>query len=276
MPPVTNAELRRIADDLHRAETTGVPIAPPSAAWPDFTLEDAYRVQRINIDRRLRAGERAVGHKVGLTSRAMQQMLGVDSPDFGVVTDALVLSNGSHLDVDALIAPRVEAEFAFRIGRTLSPFPDRDEIMHSIVGVSVALEVIDTRVAEWRIALVDTVADNASCARVVFGAFLPATPELIDSLPAAVVSLDENGAERVSGAGAAVLGHPLTALTWLATTLGGVGDVFREGDVILAGAVAAAVPLVADARYTASAAGFGAVELLTTGGTGSSTTGAER
>lgn len=263
--PLT-AELRRLADDLHRAEGDRVPIAPPSTTEPGLSVDDAYAVQRTNVERRIAAGERAVGRKIGLTSRAIQQQLGVDSPDFGIVTDAMVVADGGDLDLSQLIAPRVEAEFAFRLGRDLEPSPSRDELLAALDGVAVALEVIDSRVADWRIGLVDTIADNASSARIVTGPFAPATPDLIASLPDIVVTLTKDHDAVAEGPGSAVLGDPIVSLLWLAEAIGGYGESFTAGDIVLAGAVARAVDLVPDADWAASALGFRPVSFRTTSG----------
>lgn len=264
--PSLTVELRRLADDLHRAEVDRAPIDPPSSIAPELTVDDAYAVQRVNIDRRLAAGERIVGRKIGLTSRAMQEQLGVDSPDFGIVTDAMVVADGAVLDLSQLIAPRVEAELAFRIGRDLPPSPTRDELVAALDGVAVALEVIDSRVADWRIGLVDTIADNASSARIVTGPFAPVTPELIASLPDVVVTLTEDHDVVVEGPGSAVLGDPIVSLLWLADAIGAYGESFAAGDIVLAGAVARAVDLVPDADWAASATGFGPVSFRTISG----------
>ena len=152
----------KLADALATASRTGTPIPQPSASLPGLTVDDAYRVQSINIARRLAAGERAVGHKIGLTSLAMQQQLGVDQPDFGVITDAMVVPNGGIVDPATYIAPKFEAEFAFQIGAELPPQPTLEQLRAAISGVAVAIELIDSRIADWKITLVDTVADNAS------------------------------------------------------------------------------------------------------------------
>lgn len=259
-------ELQRLADRLHCAEVDRAPVAPPSSTASGLTIDDAYAVQRANILRRVDAGERVIGRKIGLTSRAMQQQLGVDSPDFGVVTDAMVIADGARLDLSELIAPRVEAELAFRIGRDLPPAPTRRALLEAVDGVAVALEVIDSRVAEWRIGLVDTIADNASSARIVTGAFEPATPELIASLPDLVVTLARDREAVAEGPGSAVLGDPIVSLLWLADAIGGYGESFAAGDIVLAGAVARAVDLAPDAEWAASAPGFRPVSFRTTSG----------
>lgn len=260
------AELQRLADDLHRAEVDRAPIVAPSTVAADLTVDDAYAVQRANIERRLADGERMIGRKVGLTSRAMQEQLGVDSPDFGVVTDAMVVVDGEELELSELIAPRVEAELAFRIGRDLTPSPTRRDLVAALDGVAVALEVIDSRVADWRISLVDTIADNASSARIVTGPFAPATPSLVASLPDLIVTLTRDHDVVASGPGSAVLGDPVESLLRLAEEIGAYGESFAAGDIVLAGAVAKAVDLVPSATWAATAPGFRPVSFRTTSG----------
>lgn len=256
------AELVAIADVLRDAEGARSAVQPPSNLRPELSLDEAYLVQRVNIQRRTQHGERLAGHKVGLTSLAMQRQLGVDQPDFGVITDRMVISDGASVCLDELIAPRLEAEFAFQFGADLPAAPSVEQLVAGLSGIAVALEVIDSRVADWRISLVDTVADNASSARVVYGDFVPGTAVALSALPATIITLARDGEDLVSGPGSAVLGDPLLALHWLSTAIGEYGDRFRAGDVVLAGAVAAAVPLTPGSTWEARADGFAPVTLV--------------
>lgn len=255
-------EIRAIADALWAAERTGEPIPQPSATRPELSLEDAYRVQAVNIERRLARDERVVGRKVGLTSLAMQRQLGVDQPDFGVITDAMLIADGGGLELAGLIAPRLEPEFAFRIDAELPPSPSAEEVRAAIGAVCVSIEVIDSRIADWRIGLVDTVADNASSARIVLGAWREATPGLLEQLLDTRISLARNGEEVASGPGSAVLGDPVAAVHWLAGTVGAFGQAFSRGSVVLAGAVTGAVPVIAGETWSASATGFEPVTIF--------------
>lgn len=257
--PAPHDDVHALAEALHRAEEDRRPIPPLSLTSPGLTIESAYRIQRHNVELRLAAGERQVGHKVGLTSRAMQQQLGVDQPDFGVLTDRMQIANGGTFDPRTLIAPRIEPEFAFRIGEDLPPAPDLAQLRAAIDGVAVALEIIDSRIADWKIALVDTVADNASSARVVWGEFAPADEGMLTALPGREITLRQDGAVAATGAGSAVLGDPLVSLHWLATAIGAFGERFRAGDRVLAGAVCAAVPLTADSEWQTAAPGLAPV-----------------
>lgn len=261
---VTVVDIAASAQALARAEADLIGIEPLTEQYPSITVGDAYAIQSINIARRLAAGERLVGRKIGLTSQAIQQQLRVNEPDYGAITDAMQIANGGSIAAETLLAPRLEAEFAFEIDTDLPLSPGYDELVSAVSGVAVAIEVIDSRVADWRIKLADTVADNASMARVVWGEFVPATPELLAKLPATTISLMRDGEEVCAGPGSAVLGHPLTSLHWLAGVLGAQGDGFRAGDRVLAGAVAAAVPLTAGAQWVATAEGLPPVHLVST------------
>jgi len=252
-----------LAAALEAADRDRAPIAPLSAAHPDLTMEDAYAVQRALRARRLQQGARIVGHKVGLTSQAMQEMLGVDQPDFGYLTDAMVLPDGAHVGARALIAPRVEAEIAFRLGAPLrGPGLDVPAVLAATEAVAPALEVIDSRIADWRIGIVDTVADNASSARVVLGAFVAL--EGVGDLAAVEATTrveDADGAVAEStGTGAAVLGHPAHAVAWLAEALDRLGgEGLEAGQVVLPGATARALPVAAGASVTATFGALGEV-----------------
>jgi len=259
-----SATVSAIADDLRTAERTRVPIPPPTEARSGLTIDEAYAVQTANIALRIEGGEVAVGHKVGLTSEAMQRQLGVDQPDFGVITDAMVIADGRSLAVDELIAPRLEAEFAFLIGDPPPRDPTIDQVRASISAVATALEVIDSRVVDWRITLADTIADNASSARIVVGPWVPATPELLEAVIGTELALTRDGEIVAAGTGAAVLGDPVVALHWLARAIGGYGEQLAAGDVVLAGAVAASVALEPGHDWAAAADALGSVRMTST------------
>lgn len=233
----------KAAEGLLVAERSRVPMAPLTAQTPGLTLQDAYRIQAAAVACRVAGGARVVGHKVGVTSRAMQEQMGVCEPDSGVLLDDMVLSSGSELARGELMQPRVEAEIAFRLGRGLEgPDVTREEARGAVSQVFLALEVIDTRFTSWRIGLADSIADNASCARVVTGAMVPLDPVWDLAAEQLVVSVD--GRAVATGEGRAVLGDPFRPLVWLAGRLsrfapGGL----RAGDLVLAGAVHASLPL---------------------------------
>lgn len=253
---IDGSRIEELAEALWHAERTRDPIPQPSAELMELTLEDAYAVQGIGIARRVADGETVIGRKVGLTSLAMQQQLGVDQPDFGVITDAMAVPNGGGLDLSELISAKLEPEFAFRIDAELPQSPTIEQVRAAIGAVALSLEVIDSRVRDWRIGLVDTVADNASSARIVLGEWREATPELLGQLPGIEIAFDRDGERVGSGPGSAVLGDPVNAVHWLATAIGAFGQSFARGSVVLAGAVTAAAPVAPGQAWRATAPGF--------------------
>ncbi|WP_198588583.1 2-keto-4-pentenoate hydratase [Geodermatophilus chilensis] len=256
---IDGALVQWLADELAAAAAQARPVAPLTARAPGLDLTGAYAVQRALVRRWTDAGDRVVGHKVGLTSAAMQQQLGVDQPDSGVLLDRMVRTDGAILDAGRLIAPRVEAELALVLGADVPAGATRDQAAAAIASVAVAVEVIDSRIADWRIAVEDTVADNASSAYAVVG--WPVPVEDVGDLRTVGLVLHRNGDVAATGAGAAVLGDPVLALTWLARRLAEPGKRLQAGQVVLPGAVHAAVPLAAGDVVTATGSGLGSVSL---------------
>lgn len=241
MGTLTGTERREAAELLARAAAETKPISPLTERWADLGLEDAYAIQKLVIDDRLAAGERRVGWKIGLTAKAMQRQLGVDQPDFGPLLDRMEIADGGVCSVADLVAPRVEGEIAFRLAADLGGSGlSADDVLAACQSVVPALEIIDSRVADWRIALADTVADHASAARFVVGGD-GCSPGDLD-LAAAELVLRRDGEVVERGSGAAVLGHPANAVAWLAGTLAQFDEGLRAGDLILAGALHAAIP----------------------------------
>lgn len=254
--------IEQLAQELWDAEQLRAAIEPLSVRHPGLRLGDAYEIQTVNRDRRLAAGERIAGYKIGLTSKAMQEMLGVDTPDVGYVTERMVVPCDGSLAADELLAGRIEAEFAFRLGAAvLTDNVTLDDLRAVISHVAVSVEIIDSRIRDWRIGLIDTVADNASSARIVVGGWVPATPELFDSLLERVITLTEDGQVIGEGPGSAVLGDPLEALCWLANTLSAQGTHLQPEQVVLAGSVHRMQPLIPGRHYEATCADFPAARL---------------
>jgi 2-oxopent-4-enoate hydratase len=239
----------QLADALERAERDGRPMAPLSDQVAGLDLETAYSVQRLVMSRRIGGGARPVGHKVGLTSVAMQEQLNVSQPDYGQLLDDMAIDSGTRIDRSPLIKPRVEPEIAFVLGAPLAgPGVTTDAVLGATTAVAPALEVIDSRIVDWRITLVDTVADNASSARFVLGERV--SPVGLD-LASIRTSLYRDDDEVGSGLGSAVLGHPAAAVAWLANTLAGFGESLAAGEIVLPGAMCASVPLDAGHRFRA-------------------------
>jgi 2-keto-4-pentenoate hydratase len=252
---MTAARLDALARELADAAARRAPVAPLSERFPDLTVADAYAIQGRNA-----AGRATAGHKIGLTSRAMQDMLGVHEPDYGRIFADELLTSGATVERHRLIAPRVEPEIAFVLAADLpTAGVTAADVLAATGHVRPALEVIDSRVADWRITLVDTIADNASCARVVVGTRQTAPADV--DLAAARVTVTVDGEVVQRGEGAAVLGHPAEAVAWLANAVGAFGAELRAGDVIMPGSMCAAVDLAAGAHVVADFGALGAVEV---------------
>lgn len=256
---------RSLAEALWTAERDHVPIAPLTDDHPDLTVEDAYAIQTINIERRVGEGRLIRGRKVGLTSAPMQQLLGVDEPDFGVVLDDMFIEDGDAIPMDTLLQPRVEAEVAFIMGDDLAgPGVTTSNALAAIAGALPAIEIVDSRVRDWKIKLADTIADNASSGRLVVGGNL--TPVAGLDLRLVGVAVSRNGQVVDTGAGAAALGNPARCVAWLANKLAGFGTALHAGDVILPGAVHKMIAVEAGDVFRAEFAHLGAVTARFTNG----------
>jgi 2-oxopent-4-enoate hydratase len=252
------AVIDRFADELYQAVADRRPVEPLTARAPDLTLEDAYAIQTKVIDRRVQAGARVIGRKIGLTSKPMQQMLGVAEPDFGVLLDDMFVEDGDEIPLGSLLQPRVEAELAFVMAADLAgPGVTTAKALTAVAGVLPAVEVVDSRVADWKIKLVDTVADNASSGLLVVGGRMRRVEDLDLRLLGVVVS--RNGEMIDTGAGAAALGNPARCVAWLANKLGSLGAGLRAGDVVLPGAVHKMVPVQPGDVFRAEFSRLGAV-----------------
>ncbi|WP_327749771.1 2-keto-4-pentenoate hydratase [Streptomyces europaeiscabiei] len=246
-----DAGMAAAADDLLAAERSRTALEHLTRRRPELTLDDAYRIQWTNVQQRLAHGARIAGHKVGLTSLAMQQQIGVDQPDSGVLLDDMLLPSGSTLHLDQFVMPRVEAEIAFRIGADLhGPHVDTHTVRASVGEVLLALEVIDTRYGDWRMTLQDSVADNAAAARAVPGPAIALHSGL--DLGSEEITVRVDGEVVVRAPGSAVQGGPLNSVVWLVRQLDRYGAGLRRGDLVLAGAVHASLPLQAGSRIEAS------------------------
>lgn len=230
-----------IAERLIHARTKNSPIAPLTVDHPEITVADSYQISQIVFEKRLKTGAKLIGRKIGLTSAAVQKQLGVDQPDFGYITSDMILNHEGILPADALIAGRVEGEVAFVMGRDLEgPGITWDQVIQATDHVLGCIEIIDSRVRDWKIKIQDTVADNASSAMIVLGNH-PKKLSQID-LEMAGMALRLNSEVESSGVGAACLGHPIHAVIWLANQLGQFGEKLRAGDIILSGAYGPVVP----------------------------------
>lgn len=231
-----------VARALREAEASREPVEALSSRWPELDTVDAYEIQRLNVEARIREGATIRGHKVGLSSRAMQDMMGVHEPDYGHLLDDMFLFESQNVSAAELLQPRVEVEVAFVLGAAL---PKRScnaaDVVRATAFLLPAIEIIDSRIADWKIGIVDTIADNASSARVVLGGN-PMRLEDVDVRDIGA-ALRLNGEIVETGTAAAVLGNPVTSVAWLARTIGEFDVALEEGHVVLPGSCTRAVPV---------------------------------
>jgi 2-keto-4-pentenoate hydratase len=262
---ISQQQRQEAAQALANAERTRVPIPPLTATYPFLDVTDAYEIQLLAARGRLAAGGRVRGHKVGLSSRAMQKMLGVDEPDYGQLFDDMFVLEGSAVPAARWCAPRIEPEVAFVLRSPLAgPGVTVADALRAVEFVVPALEIIDSRVRDWQIRLPDTIADNASSAAVVLGGV--ATPLAGLDLRTIGCVLRMNGEVVETGAAGAVLGNPVTALAWLANKVAGGGVTLEAGQVVLPGSCTRAVPVTAGDTVWADFDGLGSVSVTFTGG----------
>jgi len=241
---LTQDQIAQAAQGLFQAAQDKTPMAPLTETFPGISVEEAYQVQTINIEKRLRSGGRVVGKKIGLTSPAMQEMFGVGEPDYGQLLEDMLRYQGVDCDASRLLQPRIEGEIAFVMDRDImGPGITPTEVARAAAGVAPALEIIDSRIKDWKIKIQDTVADNASAAAFVLGASL--TPLGGLDLRHVGFVMTKNGQLAGTGAGASVLGSPLQSVAWLLNKLGEMGVGIKAGEIILSGAASAAVPIAA-------------------------------
>ena len=241
---------------LHEALLEGQVIDPLTDRYPALDIDTAYAIAQGLMARRIEAGERIIGKKIGVTSKAVQTMLGVHQPDFGWLTDAMVVPEGDAIPMSTLIQPKAEGEIAFVLKSDLQgPGVTAADVLRATDGVMVCFEIVDSRIREWKIKIQDTVADNASCGVFVLGSAL-VDPRAVDLITCGMV-LEKNGEVVVTGAGAATMNSPVNAVVWLANTLGRRGIALKAGEVILSGALGAMVPVAAGDNLTVSIGGLG-------------------
>lgn len=249
----------KTADALWVAARDRAPISPVTGTAPGLSITDAYAVQQVNLHRRLGSGAKLVGRKIGLTSQAMQTLLGVDEPDYGYILDDMVIE-GDAVDAQSFCSPRVEPEIAFLLKDSLrGPGITVDDVRAATQSVAVALEIVDSRIADWRLTLADTVADNASSGAVAIGDWVRYTDDL--ELPDAVASLHLNGTEIDSGSGTAVMGDPAAAVAWLANALADYDTELSAGQFVMSGSFTSAAFVHSGDTATATISGLGTVAL---------------
>lgn len=256
---ISRNEIALLADSLYDARTKFQQCEPLTSRLPDITLRDAYTVSEINLQRRLQQERtRLLGKKIGLTSRAVQKQLGVNEPDFGYLTSDMNVPMGEIVPIGGLLQPRVEGETAFVLKRDLSgPGVTVADVIRATDFVLPCIEIIDSRVRDWKIKIQDTVADNASSALLVLGT----EPRSLRhrSLRLAGMALRVDGEVVSAGSGAACLDHPCLAVAWLANKLGEFGVSLKAGEVILSGAFGPVVPVLGGEHVEVEISGLGKV-----------------
>lgn len=257
---LSDAVRERLAADLAEAERTRVPMSPLTTAQPEIDVVDAYEIQLINIRRRVADGATVVGHKVGLSSEAMQKMMGVDEPDYGHLLAEMEVFSDRPVPAADYLFPRVEVEVGFILADDLPGAGcTEDDVLAATAAFAPAIELIDTRITDWKIGLCDTIADNASSAGFVLGSER-VSPKDVDICAIDAV-LTRNGEVVAQGRSDAVLGNPVTAVAWLARKVDSFGVRLKAGDVVLPGSCTRAIDVRPGDEFVAEFAGLGSVRL---------------
>ena len=236
--------LHELADELFAALCEQTTVAPLTARHPELSIDDAYVISKRLLENRLSQGESLIGKKIGVTSKAVQNMLNVHQPDFGFLTDQMKFENKCEMPISRrLIQPRAEGEIAFILKDDLiGPGVTNEDVLDATEWVVPCFEIVDSRVEDWKIKIQDTVADNASCGLFLLGEGA-VKPRDIDLVTCGMV-VRKNGEVLSTGAGAAALGSPLNCVSWLANTLGRYDIPLKAGEIILSGSLVPLEPVV--------------------------------
>jgi 2-keto-4-pentenoate hydratase len=254
------SKIEKFAAQLIEAEQTRVGMDPLTTSDPEISIDEAYYIQLQNIKKKLVEGQKIVGKKIGLTSVAVQKMLGVDEPDYGHLLDSMVVENGGTIDIKTMLQPKIEGEIAFILKKDLKgPNVTVLDVLQATDYVVPALEIVDSRVQDWKIKLQDTVADNASSGLVVLGG----KPTKIEDIDLELIGmvLMQNGEVANTGVGAAALGNPASCVAWLANRLADYDITLKAGEVILSGALSSMVVAKPGDNFTARFAHLGQVSV---------------
>jgi len=257
-------QIQLLGDELYQSMKQRQPIQPLTSRFADLSIEDAYHISLQMLERRLQAGERVIGKKIGLTSKAVQNMLKVDQPDFGYLTDAMVFNQGQEMPIsETLMQPKAEGEIAFILKRDLlGPGITAADVLAATDCLIPCFEVVDPRIENWQIKIQDTIADNASCGLFVLGD-QAVDPRKVDLSTCGMV-VEKNGQIISTGAGAAALGSPVNCVVWLANKLGEFGIPLKAGEVILSGSLVPLEPVQAGDFMSVSIGGIGSASVLFT------------
>lgn len=251
-------KLNLIAKKLYEAEDTKVPIEPITMQYNNLSIDDAYEIQSINVKKKLTEKLIITGKKIGLTSKAMQESLGVNSPDFGILFDDMEIKN-NLIKKGSILQPRVEGELAFILKNEIKETSTIEEVYNCTEYVVPAIEVVGSRIKDWKLTIVDTIADNASCGMYLLSD-KKINPKDID-LKKIEMTLIKNGKAINSGKGSEVLGDPANAVLWLAKSLGQYGVKLNAGDIILSGALSAAIQANSGDKFICDYGDYGKVSV---------------
>lgn len=254
-------QITTCGDELYQALTSRTPLKPFTERFNDIRIEDAYHISLRMVERRVEAGERIIGKKIGVTSKAVQNMLNVHQPDFGYLTDKMAYSQGQEMPISQLLMqPKAEGEIAFILKKDLlGPGITNADVLAATECVMPCFEIVDSRIENWQIKIQDTVADNASCGLFVLGDSA-VDPRKVDLSTCGMV-VEKNGAIISTGAGAAALGSPVNCVTWLANTLGQFGIALKAGEVILSGSLVPLEPVQAGDYMRVDIGGIGSASV---------------
>ncbi|MDK2823530.1 MAG: 2-keto-4-pentenoate hydratase [Clostridia bacterium] len=258
---MNSEQIKEAADLLLQAGQELKPIDALTNKYPDITIEDAYKIQLENVSKKVNSGKTIVGKKIGLTSRAMQSMLGVPEPDYGHLLDDMVGEEELPIELSTLLQPKVEAEIAFVLKDELKgPGVTLAKVLQATEGVIPSFEIIDSRIKDWKIKIQDTIADNASSAMVILGSQLVPIKEV--DLKHMGMVLEKNGQIIDTAAGAEALGHPALAVAWLANKLAQYDISLKPGEIILSGSLTKAYEVTGNDTFLATFAGLGTVKAV--------------
>lgn len=257
---IHSSQIEELGEELYDCMRAQRVVKPLTERFSEISIQDAYQISRHYLDLRLaRDSEKMVGKKIGVTSDAVQSMLGVYEPDFGFLTDTMRFSEGD-VRIGDLIQPRAEAEIAFKLNADLNgPGVSADDVLAATDTVMACFEIVDSRIENWQIRIQDTIADNASCGVFVLSSS-GVDPRQID-LAAAKVTVQKNGEFLSEGEGRAVQGSPLNSVAWLANTLGVLGMPLKAGEIILSGSLVPLEPIVIGDQMSMSIPGIGSLDV---------------
>lgn len=253
-----DSKTESLATHVANAWKIGQGVQPVTELNPDLSIDEAYRIQLFTINEELKKGAKITGKKIGLTSKAMQESLGVEEPDYGHLLNTMEIPEGGVISFNKVLQPRVEAELAFILKKDLAgPNVSSFDVLNATEAIVPALEIVDSRIKDWKITLADTIADNASSGFYVLGDTVKRVTDI--DLKQVGMNLYKNGNLLNTGVGAAALGDPAKCVAWLANKLAHFGITLKAGEVVLSGALSAAMPAQLGDQFSAKFSGLGKV-----------------